>query len=233
MNIKEEISKILEKAASTNSEAEANALLGKAKAMMEEHQIEAFELGAEPFITEVTNPFQKGTSAQIRYRVQAQVAEYYGCSPILVEVDWKGTKKQAVYELHGPESALITAKLMTPFVWEQVLAAARNEAKTRAWTPQEEKTMARKYTASIADALIIRLRRLRATEPEPEARTEAGRNALVVIGNALEQYVQSRYSDLRPAKTRKNKATSRAMQLANGISLGLQVDGGDGTRLLS
>lgn len=227
MDMKQKITKILEKAASTTSEAEAETLMAKARQMMEEHQIDASELGEKELITTwVTGEFQKGTIAQVKYRVEAEVSRYYGCRPIIITFAYlKGEKPRALYEMSGPESALVTARLMFPFIWKQITAAARNEAKGMAWSDKEEKKLTRRYTETISDALMERLQRLREVPAAPVARTEAAKNALIVLGNDVDAYVAGRYPDLGEAKIRNSKADRRAHALAASIRLEQQMGG--------
>jgi hypothetical protein len=225
MDMKTKILKILEKAQSTTHDAEADALFSKARTMMEEHQISAFDLqaGADPIGQRRTNAFQKNTPASLRYWMEGEVAQFYGCTPVTLTWGAKaqriGTKAKQVIELIGPESALVTTELMFPFIWKQILEKARTYAKGDA-------KIERKIRKEICDAFALRLHWITYRAKKAEASTpstEGGRNALVVIGTALEAYVQNRYPDLKTAPAWEPKTSDIARLLAQGISIDHQM----------
>jgi len=223
-NIAEKIRKILAKAQSTTHEDEADALFAKAKSMMEEHQISAAELqdGSDPINSWKSKAYQRGTPASLRYWMEGEVAQFYGCR--VIEISYKvalGTKPREALEFFGPESAMITSQLMFPFIWKQVL----DKSKARSNNP----SIQRKHLKEICHALALKLYRLRrASTPQGAAATEAGKNALVLVGNALDAFVSDRYPNLGEAKAWEPKFGAASAALADQISLthqmGKQVD---------
>lgn len=245
MDMKQKITKILEKASSTTHEAEAEALLLKAKRMMEEHQISAFEIGSDPFTRVQSAPFQKGTQAQLRYDLQAALADYLGLRVVISTKRRRSGERipYAYWQFIGPESGLATLEVMFPFVWKQVLELVRRSVESRGnfyemvgtlrrKDPEAlRKSDHRKLTKDTVHALTLRLAYLRTRDEETTPSNT--KNALVLIGGELDAYVANLFPDLKEAKGVTLNPSDEALRLAQAVRLELQVDAeGDPTRLL-
>lgn len=223
MDIREKIKKILEKAASTPSEAEASMLLAKAQELMEKHQIEVAELADadDPIGTTCGAPYGSGPSSY-KPKVAASVAAYYGC---MVVRSVRGPK--TILEVSGPQSARVTAELMTDYVWGTInKEAARLEKEGYG----KRGTLVRQLT----NAFVVRIAELlRQEKAKPTAATGVGKQALVVLKDQLAAYMRERYADgLRPAKAGRVKVGGEAVQrAAAGISLSRQTTGASHLRL--
>jgi hypothetical protein len=234
-NITQKIKTLLAKAASTTFEAEADALMVKARALMEEHQISAWQLGGsdDPIGMTLGAQGQSGPSSY-KPKLQAQLAALYGCRAIQSMgylKDANGCLRYGktgrliegfVMELIGAESARITTELMTEYVWDQVNVQAKKLAKEYG---HDKGHMVRMIT----NALMIRIARLVAEKKRAEAKVEAntatGKNALVIIASATDAFVNEMFSDLRTIKAKPITSNRAAHAAAAGISLNTQVGG--------
>lgn len=248
MDIKEKITKLLEKANSTTHEAEAETLLAKARTLMEEHQISVFDLGGDPFKANRGKGFQKGTQAQWRYDVEASLAEYLGLRVAIITFDHQPGERisRAVYDYVGSETAHITLDLMFPFVWGQILRLVNEETDrvmTRLnaglWSPlrgaefdSEYRKNQRNLLKHTAEAMQGRLNELTEAAKGPQAPTEHA-NALIRIGGELDAFFQDLYPNLAPGRERLVDPSAAARRLAEQVRLEMQVAAQtDPTRLL-
>lgn len=241
MDIKQKITKILEKASSTTHEAEAEALLLKAKRMMEEHQISAFEIGSDPFTRGRSAAFQKGTQAQLRYDLQASLADYLGLRVVITTKARRADERvpYAFWQFIGSESALITLEVLFPFVWKQVLELVRRSIEGRGFhydrmgfftnkSPEAlKKADHRRLLKDTVHALTLRLAYLRARD-EAEERPSTTKNALVLIGGELDAYVANLFPNLKEAKEVTLNPSDEALRLAASVRLDLQVEAEEG-----
>lgn len=248
--MKQKITKLLEKANSTTFEAEAEMLLAKARSLMEEHQISMFELGEDPFETRQSGEFQKETQAQLRYDLQASLAEYLDMKVAILTFDRRPGERlpQAVYEFVGTQSSQITLEFLFPFVWGQILRLVKeavrvgitdlqmslsHQACIREDWPSIERRTHRKLLKDTTRAMQVRLDQLIEDRKGKPQEDTAAANALVKIGGELEAFYQERYPNLGPGKERVVAPTAAACYLANQVRLDTQVEAQeDPTRLL-
>lgn len=248
MDMKQKITKLLEKANSTTHEAEAEVLMAKARALMEEHQISEYELGGDPFEVIRSTEFQKGTQAQMRYDLQSSLAEYLGMQVAILTFNRRPGQRlsKAVYEFVGTQSAQITLDYLFPFVWKQILRIVQEttdqgvialertlrgglgEDRQRVWDQAY-----RKLLKDTVVAMQVRLDELRLAKADRPAEGSVSANALVKIGGELEAFYQARYPNLKESKERLVNPIDAARRLAAQVRLETQVDAQqDPTRLL-
>lgn len=215
MNIREKIQKIIDKAKSTQSEAEAEMLFAKARELMDKHQIEAFELGdaSDPVGMTVGATGSSGPSAY-RPSVQSVLARYYGARPIRM---WQNDKQYRI-EIVGPESARITTELMTDYVWDQIKAEA---TKLAAAGHGKRDALIRK----IANAFIFRVNALLQTDSADRSASVLGEKNALVVKDATEAWIASHYEGLVTRAGSKKSTTAAAAQAAGRISLSRQMGG--------
>lgn len=214
MNIREKIQKIIDKARSTTSEAEADMLFAKAQELMEKHQVEAYELGdnSDPVGMTVGVSGQSGPSAY-KPLVQRALAVYYGARVIRM---WQDTKVYRM-EIVGPESARVTTELMTEYCWDQIKAEAARLAKEG---HGKRDAMIRK----IANAFVFRVNTLIAEQRESAApRTVSATKNALVIKDATDAWVAEHYTGLRQTQGGKRSTTEAAKGAAAGISIHRQM----------
>lgn len=226
--IADKIKAIIAKAASTDSEAEAEALMAYAAQMMEKHQIDiaAIDAAADPIGTDADAFRPTSGPSSYKPRVRARLAAYYGCK-VFAQQKWVGKYIQQSYEISGPESARVTTELMFEFVWNQVVEKA---AKLAAEGHGDRGKMIRHITNALC-ARIYQLEQANKAKPTEQAKTEAGKNALMVIGNALEAYYDARYPDRVEGKATVRRATKAASAAAGSISLARQTTGSSAKRI--
>lgn len=222
MTITDKIKQIIAKAQSTTSEAEADAFMAMAARLMEKHQIEAHQLGEnDPMGFTRSDPRPKSGPSSYRPKVLAALARYYGCKPINVAVSGLGNNVKYSLELVGPESARVTTMLMMDFVWNQVVEQA---AALSAEQGYDRGQMIR----HVANALTIRLGKLTEEQKErhpEEAKTEAGKNALIAIGTSVEAYFKERWPKTNTGRSSRIKWSEAAGTAAGNISLARQTGG--------
>ena len=228
MSMKTKIAALIAKAKSSTHPEEQETFLAKARELMEKHQIDSIELetGSEvdPIGTLKTTSFAIGTPAAVKYELGGWVAEYFGCTIILVKMGQRGW-----LDIHGSESSRTTYEAMFPYVWSQVLDLARANGPTA-----KER---RKLQRDISQALGIRLRRLKAeAKAARQVESSSGsKNALVLVDveSRVDDYVAAQYDSLGEGKSPKRKGPgSLGRTLAEQVSLANQVNGSGSRTLL-
>ena len=229
MNIAEKIKKILDKAASTEYEGEAAALMDKAVRMMEEHQLEMWQVDSagDPMGTTKTAFYGSGPTSY-KPKLRAQLACYYGArvvreQAINIDAKFKRGYVQGFNDiLVGPESARITTELMTDFVWDQINKEAGRLAKE---SGMNRGAIVRRLT----NAMLLRIHKLTAANKDhPQAARTAAANALVVkLEGMVEEYMQQMFPNLRAGRAggRIKIGGAAIKQAAEGISLNRQATG--------
>ena len=226
MTITEKIKQIIAKARSTDSEAEADALMAKAAQLMEKHQIEAHQLGEDdPLGTTEADWRPLSGPSSYKPRVYAALAEYYGCKTYWAR-RYMGKHIKQRLEISGPQSARVTTDLIMEYVWSQIVEKADTLAKTGVGDRG-------KMLRHICNAMCGRLYTLTAAEREtaPEVNTEAAANALIVLGNSLTRYYDEKYPNRVSLKAGTRKALHSASKAAAGISLARQTTGATHKRI--
>lgn len=227
MDIRQKIAKILEKARSTNNEAEAEMLMAKAMQLMEEHQIEARDLGdaSDPIAMSVGVTAQAGPPSY-RSEVQRALAEYYGCKVMQISNPsfWdKAKMKMSTQTWHleivGPLSARVTTELMTDFVWEELRKLAKSQSK-------EFDMKADIQLRKLANALIARVWKLvfEMRKAQGQVTTPTGKNALVLL-DATKAAFENLYPNRITSRVGTRASNLAARAGAAGIGLHRQATG--------
>lgn len=218
MSMKSKIAALLRKAESTQFKEEAETFLAKARELMEKHQITIVEGESDEkdeFGLLRTNDFEIGTSAAIKYELQAAVAQFFGCRVFQIK-----SGKRAHMDIHGTDSALTTYELMFPFIWKQVRSLARSFGVGQ--------SQQRKLERDIARSLMSRLYLLRIeNEANRQGSAASGSStalALTSIDQRLDDFARSQYEKIGEAKKRNLKAPSQLSRLlANEVALDMQI----------
>lgn len=229
MTIVEKIKALLAKAASTDSQAEAEAFLAKAHELMEKHQLGAEDLERDDPIDEsVGAKANGGASPDWDFQLMFAVARYFGCEGVQW---WSQTNTEGEFlkagqytmRIVGRESARITAIEMHKYLVATVRRLGRQHA-------AEMGTNAGNAARRIGRALQIRISEL--CPPPPAAETEAGKKALVTIDRTLAKFNEL-FPDAATIKSPGVKTTKTAKQIAGGIGLNLQTASSAATRRLA
>jgi hypothetical protein len=182
--IKDKIAKLLAKAEGTDNVHEAEAFMQKVNALLEEYQIEMFEIRAHKGVASDPMGHQEGefnvyASMMWAKMVLHMTAKYFGAKII-----WEGKRKNHLpYRVFGPESARMTTELMIPYIVSQVRQQARLYA-------QDFGRTASVAQREVGNALSMRIARLLA---DAEAhRSELQSKALVPVDTTAE-YVDDYY----------------------------------------
>lgn len=221
MTIVEKIRALLAKAASTDSQAEAEAFLAKAHELMAKHQLDASDLeNDDPVDMSIGATANGGASPDWDFQLMFAVARYFGCKGI----QWWSQEKadgtfirsgQYQMKIVGRESARITAMEMHKYLVATVRRLGREHC-------DEMGLSAANCARRIGRALQIRIREL--CPPPPAAETPAGQNALVTIDRTLAKY-QELFPNAKKIKSPGIHTNSSAQEIASGIGLNLQTTG--------
>lgn len=219
MTIVEKIKALLAKAASTDSQAEAEAFLAKAHELMEKHQLGAEDLERDdPVDQSIAAKANGGASPDWDFQLMFAVARYFGCKGIQ---RWSQTNTEGEFlkagqytmRIVGRESARVTAIEMHKYLVATVRRLGRTHAADMGLKPDQA-------ARRIGRALQIRINALCPPPPAPE--TEAGKNALVTIDRTLAKYNEL-FPDARTIKSPGVRTNRTAKEIASGIGLNLQT----------
>ena len=189
MDIRQKIAAILAKAASTNMPAEAATFVAKAQRLMEEHQIEAHELGGtDDPIGRDFGPDWNAKQTSLKEQVRHSLARYYGCR-VVREYVFKDLKPRHKLAIIGPESARVTTEMMVDYVYKALRAEGNRLAKEGVLGGSAEKNIIR-----VINAFRIRIQQEVASR-EKSAPTASGKFALVLL-DQVDAYVDDLYPDL-------------------------------------
>lgn len=225
--IKQRIQALLAKAQGTDNEHEAAAFMAKAEQLLEEHQIELWQLGDADDLMGSDIMFS-GTSSSPTWRrhLLFAVAKYYGCRSVR-QFTPKQTRSGMDYtgfDIHiiGRESSRITVNLMMPFILEQC-----NEAGRRLFR-QGHAGSAAALTRRVANALCARIQRL-IYEQERAVASGAKGSALqsraLVVVDELKSFIDKEFGKLSKPTTRVKSTTAAARDAAERVSLYRQTGG--------
>lgn len=223
MNIREKIAKIIAKAKSTDNEAEAEMFLAKAMQLMEEHQIGAHELGdsSDP-IGMVQGVTAQAGPPMYKYEVYRVVANYYGCKTFRRHIP---LGKTFVMEVIGPLSATVTAELMGEFVWEQLTAMSRKQAKELGINSGAQlRKLCNAFGSRVWGEIHARVKADRVTDGPRNA--AAASNALV-LQDAVKAFYDNFYAsvNIQMVGQKARSSNEAARTGAAGISLHRQTGG--------
>lgn len=239
MNMREKIAKILDKARSTDSEAEAEMLMAKAQELMEEHQISALDLhdASDPMGMSKYGRFQAGPPSY-KYEVARALAVLYGCKTVRMHDPLVWDKEKNDYkaqtwrlEMVGAESARITTELMTEFVWDQLTALSRKQSK-------ELGVPASSQLRRLSNAMQSRIWGMvnamqRAERMEARKATPAGKNALVLLDATKAEFdrIYANAGLVSGGKSKVRTSNGAAREGAAGIGLNRQTGGSSTLKL--
>ena len=218
------IAALLAKAEGTDNPFEADSFMAKVNELLEEHQIEMFEIRA--MAGKDNDPIGKekgGTNlyASIKWArdVAGALARYYGCRMI----HWK-RGNHFVYEISGRESARTTFELMLPFVISQVKVQARRLNERHVGYQSLSV-----WEREVGQALFSRIWDL--IPAAENHRAELSSKALVPVDD-LQAFMDEQYPNLKKAKALKLSYTHQAKEAAEKVSLHHQATGRGKTKLL-
>lgn len=235
------IQALIAKAQSTTHEAEAEAFMRKAQEMLEQYQIDLGSLldADDPVIIDEKG-FEQTESSPSWYKdLYIAVAALYGCKAVIdfrmLETSRGNRRPGYGIELTGRESAIVTAKLMFPWIKGQCFEKGREvwrEVTVRHYgyavpDANEEKKQARR----VGNALVQRIWRLVRQNEARTPMTEAGKNALITLDRVL-QVFNEHYTDLDDPRKRSPVATNAAA-LAAAENIGLHRQAGSGSATLA
>lgn len=215
-DIRDKIRALLAKAQASEHEGEAALFFAKAQELMEDHQVELFELHTEDPMGQTVGGFYQSGPTSYKSKVQVSLAYFYGAEAVL-----RGTSKRWEVVLVGPESSRMTTEIMTEYVWAQVCKEGGKLAHQGRYNRGEA-------IRHIVNALLVRIAQemnRRKVEPAREGTSRS----LVVVG-ALKAYMDKAFGETTEAKWRGPKSLKQsAVDAAKNISLNHQVHTGKGT----
>lgn len=215
--IAEKIGKIINKASSTNSEAEAEMLMEKALAMLEEHGLSFADIGAanaeDPVGVEKA-AVKFFASQYHRLALYVALARYYGCETIHVR---RGNEFRI--DVIGRESARTTFKLMVPFVLEQLNAVVKPLVGT--YYESRDKAL-----RAVSNRLAQRVYLLTVEAQKRDAEVKAERGFALVPVDLIDAAMKEHYPRATTARSGKlNLGGNAAAQAAASVSLHRQTTG--------
>lgn len=208
------IQALLAKAASTDSDHEAEAFAQKARELMEAHQIEQYELGQD------TDPLGEDLiplkhDARCYVTLATHAARYFGCEAAFrYAYDAEGSWRRH-YRIFGREAARITAALMIEYWTAECMRRARRMRREGRFSSDAS------AVRQLLEAFSYRLHVMAQRSP-----ARPGQPGLPVPLTEAEAYMRDQIPDL--GKLRDTPAThiSRsALDEAGKISLALQASG--------
>jgi hypothetical protein len=225
MTITEKIKALMAKAASTDSQHEAETFLAKAHELMEKHQLSVDDLEADdPIDKTVAAEANGGASPDWDFQLMFPVSVYFGCKAIQCHRSREG-KRNGVYEMDiiGRESARVTAIETHKYLVATVRRLGREHAAGMGLSVD-------KCTRRIGRSLALRIQALVPKEDSTAvATTEAGKNALITLDRVLVKFKEM-YPDMR-LKGGRVRTNNSAKAIADGIGLNLQTGGGSALRI--
>lgn len=231
--VKVRIQALLAKANSTDNEHEAEAFLAKVNELLEQYQLDLGDLtSADDPIIHHTGMARAESGHAWRWKLYSAVGRLYGCKSIHVDVGLRDNgrgKRVPFYEqrLVGRESAILTTDLMYPWIVGQVKAKAKDIAEL---TGMSEQGQAKR----VAGALLLRIYKLIAANADtPTLRTEAAKNSLVVIHNAVEKHFEDLYPNNEKMRATSVRTDGLSKAAADSIGLHRQAGGTAKTLRLS
>ena len=213
------IRKVLALANGTDNAAEAELMMAKVSAMLEEHNLSMLDLDtleSDDPVGYDANAITALVNDKWYINLAFQVARYYGCDGYKMQL----TKNKTGLTIVGRESNRVTALLMMPYIKQQVMAEGRRLVHEAPWDYRNSRIASRR----VANALIIRISRLVAEKKrQEEQRVSSGSRALVPV-DAIDAIMKAH--NVRPGRATSRATDRRAAEAAEGISLYRQTGGG-------
>jgi hypothetical protein len=227
----ERIKKVLAKAESTTSAAEAEMLMAKVQQMLTEHNITMLDVATldldDPVGTDKHFTKHRVVDSWLSH-VAEQLARYYGCRTVRTG-GYGGAKHTTAISVTGRLSNRVTFQLMLPFVKKQIMAEGRRLVHEQPWKYTSTNMAAR----HVANALVFRLVKLvKEQEQQDQQRVaETGSRALVPV-DMIDAAMADAFGTLREMPASAIRTSSAAQNAAQNISLYRQT-GGTGQRRIA
>ena len=216
--IAEKIGKILAKATSTNSDAEADSLMAKVNELLEAHGLTYADIAAanaDDPVGQTKGAAEFWASQHHRLALFSALAQLYGARLIYTKLGNKYT-----VDLVGRESARVTFQLMVPFVLKQISDAAKTLVETQAYTSKDSALRAVSNRTAVKAATMAR-----ENEQRDVQRVQQGGFALVPV-DLVEAAMGQFYPRMRAARASSiNMGSAAAAAAASKISLFQQTKG--------
>lgn len=215
---------LLAKANGTDNQNEAEAFLAKANQLLEEHQLSHFSLGdpGDPIQAGVASFEAAAKSPSWHKNLFIAVGMYYGAQVAIAtkfERNRNGVLQEVkVVELTGKLSSIETAKVMFPWIKSQCNERGRFLA-----IIYPELT-ASQHARRVGNALTARIHRLIWERKEEGPKTEAARNALILVDQVKARF-DDHYGELKEARKAQSKTNAAAREQAASIGLHRQAEG--------
>lgn len=224
-NIKHKISALLAKAQGTDNEHEAEIFLQKAYELLDQHQIQIWELRNEEDPMGEDFAFDISTAAPVwKNKLLLAVARYYGATtvrtwkaPKLVKDGGRYVYRRTDYSVNvvGRESARITTLLMYPFIVKQTRELAKDLSSKGVWPYQVDKLQLR-----ICNALCDRIHLL--VQDRDNKKDGSSSRALVVV-DELEKFLEKTIPNLGTVRSGRRITSTAAREAAQKVSLHRQT----------
>lgn len=227
-DIKRKITAIIAKAQGTDNEHEAAMFMAKAEKMLEEYQIEIWQLGdtGDPMGEDVMLKFRGATPSLNDHNLLSALAKFYGCKIVRYKRRVVNSKGRLVpetsYHVVGRESSRITTGIMMPFVMKQCLeAGARLERQYPGTRAQ--------HTLRVVNALTLRIYKLiEDAKARVDENTEIVASRALVVVAELDAFIASKHGELKPGRKSTINISHAARDEAGKISLHRQATHGAG-----
>lgn len=239
--ILDKIRKVLAKAEGTDNPHEAEMLMAKVEAMLEEHNFSMLDVakaGEDPIGTTHDAAYCWVSNSWV-VTLSTQLARLYGCRTVTLQ-----RRNKISIALSGRESGRVTFQLMLPFVLKQVRAEARANRDNditgivaatgwdwdRAASDASIKGIG-SYERAVGNALAIRVAGLwRAAEARDADRVARGDRALVPV-DMVEAEMYAAHPGVYTKKPSTVRTTAAAKASAERVSLHRQTTGANTLRI--
>lgn len=214
--IKSKIAALFAKAEGTDNPHEAAAFMAKAVELLEQNQLERWEVDSvhDPLGATLGTIVLPGGGHWKRL-LAGQIARFFYAKLVLKAATNRSSAR--VYEIVGRESCRITVELMLPYIFSCVKKEAQKLLETT-----EDKTLNRdRAERAVGNALSLRVAEMVHAREENGKVTKSLGAGLVLV-NELDAYIDANYR-LRAPKKISLVTNERAKNLANKISLNKQT----------
>lgn len=225
--IKAKIAALLAKAESTSFPEEADSYMAKVNELLEEHQIEEYEIRQRMDSQVDSDPVgheagQTNLYASIKWArdIAGALSNYYGC-----KWTFRRVGNHFKYTIIGRESARTTYELMLPFIISQVKVQAK-----RLWLRYPHHNTLSVWEREVGQALYSRIWNL--VYAARAHREELVANALVPVDTTQDYYDKLYPKGVKEGRSVKLSYTREAKEAAERVSLHHQATGRGKTKLL-
>lgn len=228
--IMERIQKVLNKAQGTDNEAEAEMLMAKVQAMLEEHNFTMLDLDnleeVDPVGTE-KHVFKYRVNDSWMRKLSHAVARYYGCETVHSYDPY--AKHTKMVSFTGRQSNRETVKVMLPYVKKRVLEEGRKLHKEKPFEYTSDRMAARHIAnAKVSQIWVL----IRENEARQEELTKGTGTELVPVSE-IEIAQNEAFPNLTKGRATTTRTTRAAQEAASKITLNRQTTHNDSKRLAS